>query len=179
MGRTGKMFAIEHAGVEPDIVTMAKGIASGMPLGVAVARADVMTWPPGAHASTFGGNPVSCAASLATLRLLRDGLVENAASVGALLLDGARALMEKHALIGDVRGRGLMVGIEFVRDRRTRERADTERNAIVQECFRRGLLVLGAGRNAIRLSPPLVLTREEAATALRILDEAIGAARRS
>ena len=179
MGRTGKMFAIEHAGVEPDIVTMAKGIASGMPLGVAMARADVMSWPPGSHASTFGGNPVSCAAALATLRLLRDELVRNAAAVGAHLLDGARALMEKHAVIGDVRGRGLMVGIEFVRDRQTRERADTERNAIVQECFRRGLLVLGAGRNAIRLSPPLVITRQQADTALGILDAAIAAAGRS
>ena len=173
MGRTGRMFAIEHAGVEPDIVTMAKGIASGMPLGVATARAEVMAWPPGSHASTFGGNPVSCAAAMATLKLLKGGLVENAGAVGAYLKDGVRALMDKHAIIGDVRGRGLMIGVEFVRDRQTRERATTERDRIVRACFERGLLVLGAGRNAIRLSPPLVLSRDEADTALRILDEAI------
>lgn len=176
MGRTGRMFAIEHSGVEPDIVTMAKGIASGMPLGVATARAEVMSWPPGSHASTFGGNPVACAAAIATLGLLRDELVQNAATVGRHLMDGARALMDKHALIGDVRGRGLMVGIEFVRDRQTKERATTERDAIVRGCFERGLLVLGAGRNAIRLSPPLVLTKDQADTALAVLDEAIGAA---
>jgi 4-aminobutyrate aminotransferase len=175
MGRTGKMFAIEHTGVQPDVVTMAKGIASGLPLGVATARADVMSWPPGMHASTFGGNPVACAAALTTIRLLRDGLVRNAEVVGAHLKAGATALMGKHALIGDVRGRGLMVGIELVRDRQTKERATTERNAVVQECFKRGLLVLGAGTNAIRLSPPLVLTREQADVALKLLDEALSA----
>ena len=175
MGRTGKMFAVEHAGVEPDIVTMAKGIASGLPLGVATARADVMSWPPGTHASTFGGNPVACAASLATLALLRDGLIRNAEVVGAHLLAGVRALMERHALIGDVRGRGLMVGIELVRDRTTKERATTERDRLVRECFSRGLLVLGAGRNAVRLSPPLVLTTAQADTAIGILDAALTA----
>lgn len=175
MGRTGKWFAIEHAAVEPDIVTMAKGIASGLPLGVATAHADVMSWPPGSHASTFGGNPVACAASLATLKLIRERLMENAATVGAHLLEGARALMEKHPLVGDVRGRGLMVGVELVRDRQTKERATTERDALVRECFQRGLLVLGAGRNAIRLSPALVLTRQQADTALEILDQALAA----
>ena len=174
MGRTGRMFAIEHTGVEPDIVTMAKGIASGMPLGVTTARAEVMSWPPGSHASTFGGNPVSCAASLVTLRLLREGLMKNAAEVGAHMMAGVKALMDTHPIIGDVRGRGLMIGIEFVRDRQTKERATSERDAIVKACFSRGLLVLGAGRNAIRLSPPLVLTRQEADTAIRILDQAIG-----
>jgi 4-aminobutyrate aminotransferase len=173
MGRTGKMFAIEHTGVAPDVVTAAKGIASGLPLGVATARAEVMAWTPGAHASTFGGNPVSCAAALATIRLLRDGLVRNAEVVGAHLLAGAKALMEKHAIIGDVRGRGLMIGIELVRDRVTKERAGAERDRVVRECFLRGLLVLGAGQNAIRLSPPLVLTKEQADTALRLLDEAL------
>jgi 4-aminobutyrate aminotransferase len=175
MGRTGKMFAIEHAGVEPDIVTMAKGIASGLPLGVATARSEVMSWPPGTHASTFGGNPVSCAAALATIRLLRDGLVKNAETVGAHMMAGAKALMEKHHIIGDVRGRGLMIGIELVRDRQTKERATTERDTLVRECFTRGLLVLGAGRNAIRLSPPLVLTKPQADTAIEILDQALGA----
>jgi 4-aminobutyrate aminotransferase len=178
MGRTGKMFAIEHSGVEPDIVTMAKGIASGMPLGVATARSEVMSWPPGTHASTFGGNPVSCVASLATLRLLRDGLVENAGTVGAHLIAGARALMAKHPIVGDVRGRGLMIGIELVRDRQTKERATAERDRLVQECFTRGLLVLGAGRNAVRLAPPLVLTTAQADTALAILDEALEAVSR-
>jgi 4-aminobutyrate aminotransferase len=178
MGRSGKMFAIEHVGVEPDIVTAAKGIASGLPLGVATARADIMSWPPGTHASTFGGNPVSCAASLATIKLLRDGLVKNAAVVGAHLLAGAQALMDKHQLIGDVRGRGLMIGIELVRDRQTKERATTERDTVVRECFKRGLLVLGAGRNAIRLSPPLVLTTQLADVALEILDQALTAVRR-
>ena len=175
MGRTGKMFAIEHAGVEPDIVTMAKGIASGLPLGVAIARSEVMSWPPGTHASTFGGNPVSCAAALATIRLLRDGLVQNAETVGAHMLAGAKALMARHAIVGDVRGRGLMIGIELVRDRQTKERATTERDRLVRECFTRGLLVLGAGRNAIRLSPPLVLTTAQADTAIAILDQALGA----
>ena len=175
MGRTGKMFAIEHAGVEPDIVTMAKGIASGLPLGVATARSEVMTWPPGSHASTFGGNPVACAAALTTIRLLREGLVENAASVGAHMMEGARALMSKHKIVGDVRGRGLMIGLELVRDKQTKERATTERDALVKECFTRGLLVLGAGRNAIRLSPPLVLTKPQADTALEIMDQALAA----
>ncbi len=174
MGRTGKMFAIEHFGVEPDIFATAKGIASGMPLGVSCARAEVMNWPPGAHASTFGGNPVSCAAAIATIKLLRETLVKNAAEVGEHMLAGARALMEKHAIIGDVRGKGLMIGVELVKDRQTKERAIAERDAIVQACFYRGLLVLGAGTNTIRLSPPLVLTKAQADGALKILDEAIG-----
>jgi 4-aminobutyrate aminotransferase len=174
MGRTGRMFAIEHTGVTPDVVTMAKGIASGLPLGVMTSRSEIVSWPPGTHASTFGGNPVSCAASLATLKLLRDGLVKNAEVVGAHMIAGVRALMDKHSIIGDVRGRGLMIGVELVRDRQTKERATTERDRIVHECFKRGLLVLGAGQNAIRLSPPLVLTTTQADTAIAILDEAIG-----
>jgi 4-aminobutyrate aminotransferase len=173
MGRTGRMFAIEHTGVEPDVVTMAKGIASGLPLGVTTARSEVMSWPPGTHASTFGGNPVACAAALVTIRLLRQGLVRNAGVVGAHMFAAARALMEKHRMIGDVRGRGLMIGIELVRDRQTKERAVKERDEVVRACFRRGLLVLGAGQNAIRLSPPLVITKDQADTALRILGEAL------
>ncbi len=175
MGRTGKMFAIEHFGVEPDMITAAKGIASGLPLGVTVARADVMVWPPGAHASTFGGNPVACAAANATIALLQQSLMANAAAVGALMMDGLRDLQHKHPLIGDVRGKGLMIGVELVRDRQTKERATTERDAVVQECFSRGLLILGAGRNAVRFSPPLVLSREEAQVALRIFDDALRA----
>jgi 4-aminobutyrate aminotransferase len=174
MGRTGRMFAIEFSGVQPDIVAIAKGIASGLPMGVATARGDVMTWPPGTHASTFGGNPVSCAAALATIKLLKDRLVANAAEVGAHLKAGLTALMDKHPLIGDVRGRGLMIGIELVRNRESKERATEERNRVVTAAFNRGLLILGAGKNAIRFSPPLVLTRAEADIAVRIFDEALG-----
>jgi 4-aminobutyrate aminotransferase len=173
MGRTGRMFAIEFSGVRPDAIAIAKGIASGLPLGVAMARADVMAWPPGAHASTFGGNPVSCAAALATLKLLRDGLVANAAAVGGHLMAGLQALAARHPLIGDVRGRGLMIGVELVRDRQTKERAGRERDAVVSAAFTRGLLLLGAGANAIRFSPPLVLTREQADIAIRVFDEAL------
>jgi 4-aminobutyrate aminotransferase len=173
MGRTGRMFAIEHAGVGPDVVAIAKGIASGLPLGVSTARADLMAWPPGAHASTFGGNPVSCAAALATIALVKGRLMANAAAVGAHLKAGLTALMDRHRLIGDVRGRGLMVGVELVKDRITKERAQKERDAAVMAAFRRGLLILGAGRNAIRFSPPLVLTREQADTAVRLFDEAL------
>src|SRR6266508_3937542 len=173
MGRSGRMFAIEFSGVDPDMIAIAKGIASGLPLGVASARADLMAWPPGAHASTFGGNPVSCAAALATIKLLKDSLVANAAEVGAHFMAGLTALMEKHAIVGDVRGRGLMVGVELVRDRQSKERATTERDAVVNAAFARGLLLLGAGKNAIRFSPPLVLTRAQADTAIEIFDAAL------
>jgi 4-aminobutyrate aminotransferase len=174
MGRTGTMFALDHFGLRADVVNIAKGIASGLPLGVTCARAEVMSWPPGAHASTFGGNPVSCAAASATIRLLKEGLVANAASVGAHLLDGLRDLQRKHPLIGDVRGLGLMIGIELVRNRETKERAIDERNALVQSMFRRGVLVLGAGKNAVRIAPPLVLTKSQADSLLRVIDEALG-----
>jgi len=173
MGRTGKMFAIEHFGVKPDVVAIAKGIASGLPLSISAARAEVMTWPPGAHANTFGGNPLACAAALVTIKLLKEKLMANAADVGSYLLDRIRALADKHTIIGDVRGMGLMIGIELVRDRQTRERAHAERDALVMAAFSRGLLTLGAGRNAVRLSPPLVLTRSQADTAVKILDESL------
>ncbi len=178
MGRTGRMFACEHFGLKADIVNIAKGIASGLPLGVTCARAEIMSWPPGAHASTFGGNPVSCAAANATITLLKNSLVANAAAVGAYLIEGLRALQDRHPLIGDVRGKGLMIGIELVRDRETKARAVEERNALVQAMFRRGVLVLGAGRNAIRLAPPLVLTRAQADIVLKLFDEAMGEVRR-
>jgi 4-aminobutyrate aminotransferase len=173
MGRTGKMFASDHIGLQGDVVTIAKGIASGLPLGVTCARADVMSWPPGAHASTFGGNPVACAAAIATLRLLKDQLITNAAAVGEHMMSGLRALQAKHDIIGDVRGKGLMIGIELVKNRTTKERAVDERNALVQAAFRRGVLVLGAGRNALRLAPPLVLTKGQAESVLRVLDESL------
>jgi 4-aminobutyrate aminotransferase len=174
MGRTGRMFACEHARVEPDVMAIAKGIASGMPLGITAARSDVMAWPPGSHASTFGGNPVCCAAALATIKLLRAQLVDNAARVGAHLMAGLRDLTDRHRLIGDVRGKGLMIGVELVKDRETKERAIAERDAVIQATFRRGVLLLGAGRSTIRLSPPLVLTVEQADVVLDVLDQAIG-----
>jgi 4-aminobutyrate aminotransferase len=173
MGRTGKMFAAEHFGIKADIVNIAKGIASGLPLGITCARADVMSWPPGAHASTFGGNPVSCAAALVTIKLLREQYVQNAAVVGEHMMSGLRALQEKHQIIGDVRGRGMMIGVELVRDRKTKERAIEERGALVQAMFKRGVLILGAGRNSIRFAPPLVLTTNQADEILRIFDESL------
>ena len=175
MGRTGKMFAMEHFGVEPDIVTIAKGVASGMPLGVTTARAEIMGWPPGAHASTFGGNPVSCAAAMATITLLKESLMANAATVGDHLMTRLGELQGRHSLIGDVRGKGLMIGIELVRDRTAKVRATTERDHLVDECFKRGLLVLGAGRSTLRLCPPLVLTKQQADTVVSILDESLSA----
>ncbi len=173
MGRTGKMFALDHVGVKADVVNIAKGIASGLPLGVTCARAEIMSWPPGAHASTFGGNPVACAAANATIKLLKGSLVANAAAVGAHFFDGLRELQKKHPVIGDVRGKGLMIGIELVRDRETKERAVEERNALVQAMFRRGVLILGAGRNAIRLAPPLVFTKAQAESVLKVLDDSL------
>jgi 4-aminobutyrate aminotransferase len=172
IGRTGKMFAIEHEGVEPDIIIAAKGIASGIPMGVTIAREAVMDWPVGAHSNTFGGNPVACVAALETIRLVKNGLMQNAAEVGHYMHDRLKELAQRHRLIGDVRGRGLMIGIELVRDRQTKERATSERDALVMAAFRRGLLVLSAGLNTVRISPPLVLTREQADTAVRLLDEA-------
>ena len=174
MGRTGRMFAIEHADVKPDAIAVAKGIASGLPLGVAIASAGVMgSWPAGAHANTFGGNPLSCAAALATIKLLKERLMANASDVGGRLMAGLRALADKHPLIGDVRGRGLMIGVELVRNRRTKERATTERDAVISASFKRGLLILGAGQNSLRLSPPLVLTGEQADTAVALFDLAL------
>jgi 4-aminobutyrate aminotransferase len=173
IGRTGKMFAIEHAGVQPDIVIAAKGIASGLPMGVTIARGAVMDWPVGAHANTFGGNPVACVAALETIRLVRNGLMQNAADVGNFLLEKLASLLTRHRSVGDVRGQGLMIGIEIVRDRETKERAGAERDALVMAAFRRGLLVLGAGQNSIRLCPPLVITRAQAQTAVDILDASL------
>lgn len=175
MGRTGRMFAAEHFNLQADIVTVAKGIASGLPLSVTAARADVMNWPPGAHASTFGGNPLSCVASLATIKILRDGLIKNADEVGAYLLDKLRGLQDKYPIIGDVRGKGLMVGVELVRDRQTKERATTERDRIVQEMFTRGVLILGAGRNALRFAPPLVINTAQIDSILEVFEEALQA----
>jgi 4-aminobutyrate aminotransferase len=173
MGRTGKMWASQHFGVVPDILAVAKGIASGMPLGATIARADLMTWPPGAHASTFGGNPVSCAAALATIALLEESLVENAARMGRHLRDRMRDWPARFPQVGQVRGLGLMIGIELVRDQRTRERAPEIRDRIVDRAFARGLLILGAGENSIRLCPPLVITRDQCDFAIDTLEECL------
>jgi 4-aminobutyrate aminotransferase len=171
MGRTGKMWAAEHFGAVPDVMAVAKGIASGMPLGATVARADVMTWPPGAHASTFGGNPVACAAALTTIALLEEGLMENAARMGAHLMDRLRTWPSRFPCVGDVRGLGLMLGVEFVSNQATREKAPRLRDRIVDLAFERGLLVLGAGENTMRLCPPLVVNREQCDFALDTLEE--------
>ncbi|HJT66999.1 MAG TPA: acetyl ornithine aminotransferase family protein [Pyrinomonadaceae bacterium] len=175
MGRTGKMFASEHYGVQPDIVCIAKAIASGLPLGACVARAELMDWKPGAHASTFGGNPVALAAALKTIELLEGGLVQNAAEVGAYLKAGLKRLQQKHECIGDVRGIGLMVGVEFVEDKTSLKPAPELRDRIEDACFERGLIVLGAGTATIRWSPPLVMTKENVDVALEIFDEAVAA----
>jgi 4-aminobutyrate aminotransferase len=161
MGRTGHLLAVEHWGIEPDIVCLAKGIASGLPLGAFIARAEQMSWPPGSHGSTFGGNPVACAAGLATLDLLEEGLMDNASRVGAVLQDGLREIAAGHKDVTDVRGIGLMLALEL----RTPELAAR----LVQSAFERGLLLLTAGTRAVRISPPLVLDAEDAATGLEII----------
>lgn len=173
MGRTGKMFAVEHFGIEPDIIAVAKGIASGLPLGAIVARADLMSWPPGSHASTFGGNPISCVAALETIRLIEDELMQNAAAIGEHLLQSLRKLMTRCDAIGDVRGLGLMIGIELVKDQRTKEKAGAWRDLAVQKCYEKGLLILGCGENTLRLMPPLIVSRPEADAALEILEEVL------
>ncbi len=173
MGRTGKMMAIEHWGVVPDIIALAKGIASGMPLGATVSQAEVMDWVPGSHASTFGGNPISCQAALTTITLLEEGLIQNTIKIGDYVLGRLKELQNQFELIGEVRGKGLMIGIELVRDRETREKAIEERNRVIQDCFERGLLILGCGENTVRLVPPLIITQSEADTALTILEEVL------
>jgi len=173
MGRTGKMMAIEHWGVTPDIFALAKGIASGMPLGAMVSQSEVMDWLRGSHASTFGGNPISCQAALTTIELLEEGLIQNAAIQGEYLLNHLRGFQKQFHLIGDVRGKGLMIGIEIVKDKKTKEKAIEERNAIIQGCFEKGLLILGCGENVVRFSPPLIITRREADIGLTILEEVL------
>jgi 4-aminobutyrate aminotransferase len=163
VGRTGKWWAIEHSGVQPDIVTMAKGIASGMPLGVCMSRAEIMSWEPGSHASTFGGNPVSLAAALATLDILEREGVANAAAVGSHMMDRLKTWPARYPIVRDVRGRGLMIGVEVARDR----------DAIVTMAFERGLLCLGAGASTIRLTPPLIVSKEQADVAMGIFEECI------
>ncbi len=174
-GRTGKWWAVQHTGVQPDIVCSAKGIASGMPLGICFTRAGIMDWIPGSHASTFGGNPIAIAAALATFEILEREAIKNAAAVGAYMLDRMKSWPAKHKSVGDVRGRGLMMGVELVRDQKTKERAGAERDRVVEACFEKGLLLLGCGENTVRISPPLIITREQADIAMDILESAIAA----
>jgi 4-aminobutyrate aminotransferase len=176
MGRTGKMWVAQHFDAVPDIFAVAKGIASGLPLSATVARADLMTWPPGAHASTFGGNPVACAAALVTIQLLQDELIENAARMGAYLKERMRNWPKRFPNVGDVRGLGLMIGIELVQDQTTKEKAPQLRDRVEELAFERGLLVLGAGDNTIRLCPPLVITRDQCDFAIDTLEECLRAA---
>jgi 4-aminobutyrate aminotransferase len=173
MGRTGSWWAAERSGIEPDILCTAKGIASGMPLSAVVARAEVMDWKPGAHASTFGGNPVAVAAALATIRLLERSYMANAARMGALILRLTADWRKRHKIVGEVRGAGLMIGIELVRDQNTREGAPELRDRIVQLAFHKGLLLLGAGENSLRLCPPLLIDKEQAEFAVGALDACI------
>ncbi len=172
-GRTGKWWAVEHTGVEPDIITVAKGIASGMPLGITITRAEIMDWVPGSHASTFGGNPVCIAAALATMDVLEREAIGNAAEVGDYMMRRMKPWTEKHALVADVRGRGLMIGVEITRDKKARTTATDLRDKIVELAFERGVLFLGAGESAVRLSPPLIVTTEQADIAMSVLEECI------
>lgn len=173
MGRTGKMWAAGHFDANPDILAVAKGIASGMPLSAMIANAELMDWPPGSHASTFGGNPVSVAASIATIELLENSLIENAARMGDYMRSRMESWPSRLPIVGDVRGLGLMIGIELVRNQETKEKACDERDAVIRAAFEKGLLILGAGDNTIRLSPPLTITRDQADYAMDVLEECL------
>jgi len=173
-GRTGKWWAIEHTSVQPDIICMAKGIASGMPLGITLTKADIMDWVPGSHASTFGGNPVCIAAALATLDVIeREGLLRNTEEVGNHILRRMAEWPKKHRLVGEVRGRGLMIGVELVKDKQTKEQASAERDRVVELAFERGVLFLGCGASTIRIAPPLITTKEQADVAIEVLEECL------
>ncbi len=174
MGRTGRWYAVEHSGVQPDMVCMAKGIASGMPLGVTMTRAEIMDWVPGSHASTFGGNPVCIAAALATLDVIeKEGLLRNSQEVGDHMMKRMAGWPKKHKIVGDVRGRGLMIGVDIVKDQATREYGNTDRDRIVEAAFERGILFLGCGPSTVRIAPPLIVTKDEADVAMDALEESI------
>ena len=176
MGRTGRWWAVEGFGVEPDIVCSAKGIASGMPLGAMITRKSVMTWPKGAHGNTYGGNPVACAASLATIDLIEKEYLQNAAEMGRYAMDALEEIQMRHPSIGQVRGKGLMLGIDFVKDRQTREPNKALRNRVEQLAFKHGILLLGCGASTIRLAPPLCITKSEVDEGLQIFDHVVGLA---
>lgn len=169
-GRTGKMWACDHSGVVPDILCVAKGIASGLPLGATIARADIMNWPPGAHASTFGGNPVAIAAALKTIELLETKYMDNAARLGRHMLERLRGWPARHPLVGDVRGKGLMLGVELIRDTTSRQPATEERDRLLRRAFEQGVLVLGCGASTLRLMPPLMVSAEQADYVLDVLE---------
>ena len=173
MGRTGKWWAIENWGVEPDIVLSAKGIASGVPLGAVIAREQIMDWPTGAHGNTYGGNPIACSAGLATIDLIENGLMQNAAEVGEYASDALSEIQMRHPSMGEVRGKGLMIGVDFVQDRTTKKHAKKLRDRIIQKSFQGGIITFGAGESAIRLSPPLTITRDRIDESLIILENAI------
>ncbi len=173
MGRTGKWWAIENFGVEPDIITSAKGIASGIPLGAMIARKSVMTWTPGTHGNTYGGNPIACAAANATIDLIQESYMQNAAEIGEYALDALAEIQARHPSVGDVRGKGLMIGVDFVKDKATREPASALRDRIADLAFERGAITLGCGESVIRVSPPLNITKDEMDEGLRIFEEAI------
>lgn len=173
MGRTGKWWAMEHFGVEPDIICIGKGVASGIPLGAITARKSICTWGAGTHGNTFGGNPLACAAALATIDLIRDEFLQNAAEVGSYTLDALQEIQVRHPSIGDVRGRGLMIGVEFVMDRETKEAAHDLRDRIEKLAFERGLVTLGCGSSVIRIAPPLSISKQEMDDGLEIFEDAI------
>ena len=174
MGRTGRWFAIEHWGVEPDIVCTSKALASGLPIGATVAKSQLMDWEGGSHANTFGGNPVSCAAGLQVINIIRDEhLMENATRQGNHIIKRLKEMQEKYPILGDVRGKGLMIGAEIVKDPKTKEYGDKEAHDIMMKSFRRGVAVITAGRSTLRIAPPLIITRELVDTGLDILEGAI------
>ena len=173
MGRTGKMFAMQHFGVTADIMSLAKGIASGMPLGATIAPAKIMNWEAGSHASTFGGNPLSCQAAMATIELLENNMMKNAANQGKHLIESLREMQKTYECMGDVRGKGLMVAVELVKDRQTKEPATDWRSRIIKKSFEKGLLVLGCGENSIRFCPSLSVTSNEVDSGLSIFEESV------
>jgi len=180
IARTGKWFAVEHTGVEPDMVCIAKGIASGMPLGITMSKAEIMDWVPGSHASTFGGNPVSIAAALATLDVIeKEGLLRNSQEVGDHMMKRMADWPKKHRIVGDVRGRGLMIGVDIVKDQKTREYGAAERDRVVEMAFEHGVLFLGCGPSTVRIAPPLVVTKEESDVAMDALEESIAVVEKS
>lgn len=173
MGRTGKWWGIEHWGVEPDIITTAKGIASGMPLGAMIARKSLMKWVPGSHGNTFGGNPVACAAALATLEVLEKGGMKNAKELGELAFGRLTRLTQKYDSIGDVRGKGLLIGIDFVKDKKSREPNKELRDRIIHEAFNKRLLLLGCGPSTIRIIPPLTIPKKHLEEGLDLLEQVL------
>lgn len=173
MGRTGKMWAFEHFNTIPDVICMAKAIGGGLPLGVTLAKADLMNWHVGAHASTFGGNPVAIVAALKTIEILQGGVIHNAETIGAYLLEKLKTMQPRYPAIVEVRGLGLMIGIEFAKDRTTLDPWGDLRDRIVYECFEHGLVLQGAGESSIRFSPPLIIDREQADFALEVFETAV------